>query len=549
MTEQNKRLIELMKQTGTVDEKTLQEHLKKLYYESGNSPITDVEYDELFGDKDYVGYQVEQNGPWQVLPHKIPMGSLTKLTSWKQAEDWLKDKGKVLWEPKLDGLSMELVYENGILIHAILRGGGTEGEDVLKNAQNFQYVPHKLENASTYVSVRGEVVIAQSAFTQLCQTQGAEYSNRRNCVPGICRRYDGKYSDFLSFWAYDIIERNSLDESKECFSELEKLTTLYTYGFKIPFAFNVLYEKDYENYASMRDAAEEFQMDGLVIKTMDMQYQIALKFQANGDITTVADYTWDVGSTGKLVPVVHFEPVKIGGSTLTKASVGSYKLYKELNAPIGSKVKVKKMNDVIPKVTEVIEQSSETLEIPKVCPVCGEPLKEQGADLYCVNSHCSVKIEGKCTAVYWAACIKGVTDKWVKELIKRQIINEPADVLKVTPEDIASIDGYSLNKGKQIVEYIHTYYKDAYKNNDVRVILNALAIPTIGGKALDKLVDYFETYDYFEDTVKLMSKDDLLDDKKKFIDCLGNAKGSKVFEYLLENRQDILNLLKSIKEI
>ena len=203
MTEQNKKLIELMKHVGVVDEKVLQEKLKKAYYE-GEPIISDTEYDELFGNKDYVGYTPEQSGPWEVLEHKIEMGSLDKLKTWEQAQNWLKDKGAVIWEPKLDGLSIELVYELGKLTHAILRGGGDKGEDILKNARKFQYVPQTIDTTVQYVSVRGEVVINQSSFNQLRQTSEADYSNRRNCVPGICRRYDGRYSDFLSFWAYDI---------------------------------------------------------------------------------------------------------------------------------------------------------------------------------------------------------------------------------------------------------------------------------------------------------------------------------------------------------
>ena len=231
MTEQNKKLIELMKHIGVVDEKLLQERLKKAYYE-GEPLITDAEYDELFGDKDYVGYTVDQSGPWQVLPHKIPMGSLPKLKTWEDAQNWLKDKGQVIWQPKLDGLSIELVYELGKLTHAILRGGGTEGEDVLKNAKNFQYVPDEIPTTNkSYVSVRGEVVISNESFGALLINSQESYSNRRNCVPGICRRYDGKYSEYLSFWAYDIIAEGTTYQE-----ETSKLVALNHLGFKIPFS-------------------------------------------------------------------------------------------------------------------------------------------------------------------------------------------------------------------------------------------------------------------------------------------------------------------------
>lgn len=542
--DRNYKLVELMKKIGVVDEKVLQEKLKKAYYE-GEPIITDEQYDELFGDKDYVGYTVEQNGPWEVLEHKIAMGSLNKIKTWKDAQKFVDAHKKVVWEPKLDGLSIELVYEFGKLTHAILRGGGDKGEDILKNAINFQYVPQEIPITVSYVSIRGEVVISQSSFNQLRQTSGADYSNRRNCVPGICRRYDGKYSDFLSFWAYDIYEETDW-EIKFYSSELEKLTTLYNYGFKVPFAYNVMSEEQYNDYGKMRDTAEEFQMDGLVIKSLDMSEQIALKFDPNGEETVVTEYTWEVGSTGKLVPIVHFETVNVGGTNLTKASVGSYRAYIELNAPIGSKVKVRKMNDVIPKVTEVIQKSSNTLNIPAICPICKSHLERQGADLYCVNKKCPVKLEGKCTAVYWAASIKGVTDKWVKELIKLGKIQKPSDVLRVTPEDIASIDGYSLNKGNQIMSHLTQAFSESFKSNNVTLILQSLSIPTIGGKALDKLIGYVGNFATLED----MTIDAYLEKAKTdLLQILGNSKGTKVFEYFKENKEEIKDLIETIRNI
>ena len=361
MTEQNKRLLELIKQTGVVDEKTLQEKLKQAYYRE-EPLITDEEYDELFGDKDYVGYDTsidEQSGPWEVLPHKIAMGSLEKLKTWEQALSWIKDKSDVFWQPKLDGLSIELVYELGILKHAILRGGGDKGEDVLKNAEKFDGVPHTIDTNNYYVSIRGEVVIAQSKFEHLCKISQDAYKNRRNCIPGICRRYDGQYAEFLSFYAYDIVTQYSENDTKDYKTYQEKLVDIYGYGFKLPFTYNVMTEKQYNDYGDIRDTAEQFQMDGLVLKTNDLKHQIALKFEPKGERTKVTGYSWEIGSTGKYVPKILFETVNVGGSNLSQAAVGSFQGYLDLNAPIGSIVEVRKMGDVIPKVTKVIEYDLE----------------------------------------------------------------------------------------------------------------------------------------------------------------------------------------------
>lgn len=547
MTEQNKKIIELMKHIGVVDEKVLQEKLKKAYYE-GEPLITDAEYDELFGDKDYVGYTPEQNGPWEVLDHKIEMGSLDKLKTWSEAEKWLKDKSQVVWEPKLDGLSIELVYDFGILKHAILRGGGDKGEDILKNAINFKNVPQKIDAGTLpYVSVRGEVVIKQSDFDQLRQTFGADYSNRRNCVPGICRRYDGRYSDFLSFYAYDIVEIvNDVEDKKDYSTELEKLTTLYNYGFKLPFAFNTMSEENYIKYGDMRDTAEEFQMDGLVIKTMDMRHQIALKFEPKGETTTVTGYTWELGTTGKYVPTIWFEKVNVGGSNLQKAAIGSFQGYNDLHATIGSVVEVRKMGDVIPKVTRVITHNEkEVLGIPLYCPKCNQPFERQGADLYCTNPKCPSKIKNKCCAVYWAIAIKGITSGFIEKLVDEGKITQPHQVLRITAEDIVSTGGYSMDRANWVVEETHKKWKEIIDNNLVENFFWMLPIPTISNAAYTKLAAYFGN---IQDIVEFLN--DQLDEtgKNDLIEMLGNAKGIKTFEYFEQNKEDIIELIRELEK-
>lgn len=550
MTEQklNIKLVELLLETKTVERKVLQEKLKKAYYE-GEPLITDDEYDKLFGSDDYVGYTPEQNGPWEVLDHKIEMGSLDKIKTWKDAESFVKKhQNRVVWEPKLDGLSMELVYEQGNLTHAILRGGGDKGEDVLKNAKNFQYVVKELpDNHAPYVSVRGEVVISQSCFNQLRQISGADYSNRRNCVPGICRRYDGRYSDFLSFWSYDIIEQNDKGEIKVYNNELEKLTTLYTYGFNLPFAYNTMTENQYNKYGDIRDTAEEFQMDGLVIKALDMSEQIALKFEPNGERTTVTEYQWEVGVTGKLAPKILFEKVNVGGSNLTKASGGSLRVLEELNAPIGSIVEVRKMNDVIPKVTRVITRPEGlNFEPPTNCPICGEELQRQGTDLYCVNQKCPIKLKNKCCAPYWAIAIKGITSGYIEKLVESGKITQPADTLKVTAEQIVQTGGYSLERAQWVVEETHKKWKEIIEQDLLLHLLWMLPIPTVSNAAYEKIADNFKTIDDF---YLYLTSQDVEIEKSYWTNILGNAKGIKTQEYLIENREDIVKLIEGMRAL
>ena len=546
MTEQNKRLIELMKQIGVVDEKLLQERLKKAYYE-GEPIITDAEYDELFPN-DYVGYTVEQNGPWEVLEHKIAMGSLSKLKTWEQAEKWMKDKGTIIWEPKLDGLSMELVYEKGLLVHAILRGGGDKGEDILKNAKNFKRVLPNIDTTMEYVSIRGEVVISREDFDELKELSNESYSNRRNCVPGICRRYDGKYSNLLSFYAYDIVEQLDDDTQKAYLSELDKIKTIYQYGFKLPFVYDKMTEEEYMAYGEIRDTAEDFQMDGLVLKINEptgneSECQIALKFEPKGEQTKVTGYSWEIGSTGKYVPTIWFEPVTVGGSRLAKAAIGSFQGYIDLNAPVGSIVEVRKMGDVIPKVTKVIERPDALLQIPFTCPHCGSPLQRHGADLYCDNPECSIKQMSKATAIYWAVYLKGVTDSWVKQLIEQGKLQKYYNLPFVRAEDIGNLDGYSLNKADKIIKHMKSQFSNMFETNNIEQFLYMLPIPTISGKAIQKFATLFHNFIEVNSWLEEWS----IDRHKQLVDLLGNAKGTKAYDYITNNREDILILLGNMK--
>jgi DNA ligase (NAD+) len=536
--------VKLLLHTGTVERKVLQEKLKKAYYE--NEPlITDAEYDELF-PKDYVGYTPEQNGPWEVLEHKIAMGSLDKLKTWEQAEKWTKNKD-VLWQPKLDGLSIEMVYEQGKLTHAILRGGGDKGEDVLKNALSFKNVPHTINSTELYLSVRGEVVIAQSDFEDLCNQSNNAYSNRRNCIPGICRRYDGQYANHLSFYAYDICTEEmaqSNDDVRFYTDEKTKLLRLYELGFKIPFTRLTMTEEDYMSYGDIRDTAESFQMDGLVIKTTDGKEQIALKFEPKGEITTVTGYTWEVGTTGKLVPKILFETVNVGGSNLSQAAGGSLQGILDLNASIGSKVEVKRMGDVIPKVTRVVEKSEQKIEVPTTCPICGGTVERQGADIYCVNPDCKVKVKNKCCAVYWAIAIKGITSGWIEKLVDENKITKPSDVVKATADDIVSTGGYSLDRANWVIEEMHKKWKEIIDNELLEHLLWMLPIPTISNAGYKNITEQFKTITEF---CTYLQENDII--QQDWITIMGNAKGIKTYEYLSSNKEQIIDLIQTLRNI
>lgn len=248
-----------------------------------------------------------------------------------------------------------------------------------------------------------------------------------------------------------------------------------------------------------------------------------------------------------MVPVIQFEPIVVGGTKLTKASGASLKNIRQLNAPVGSIVEVRKMNDVIPKVTKCIKPSNQPLDIPTHCPVCGSLLKEQGADLYCTNSNCLVKLENKCTSVYWAVAIKGIKDGWIKQLMVDGTIKEPRDVLRVTPEQL-SLTGMSLQRAQKVIEELNQKWKDIISKNEVLPVLWMLPIPTIAGKAQEKLAGYFETIEsLYSYLVALIDNDPT--SKSDLIDILGNSKGNAAYAYFIENRDITLNLINGLRNL
>jgi DNA ligase (NAD+) len=288
-------------------------------------------------------------------------------------------------------------------------------------------------------------------------------------------------------------------------------------------------------------------MDGLVIKVIDTNEQIALKFEPKGEITTVTKFGWEIGTTGKLVPKIFFNVVNVGGSNLSQAAIGSYQGYLDLDAPIGSKVLVKKMGDVIPKVTKVVERSNENLDLPTTCPRCNSVLIHKGADLYCENALCPVKIKLKCSAVFNSLGIKGVTPEWINKLVDMKKIEYNYQVVQCTWEDIMSTGGYSENRAKWVIEEMKNKFQEILSGSKVVNLLWMLPIPTVSNTAYEKMAKEFPL---IEELYRYICAGNI--EKDYWIGILGKSKGTKVTEYLIENLEQIKllieNLCKVVKE-
>ncbi len=506
----------------------LQQLLKQKYYE-GTPVISDEQYDNMFNlNTEPIGYSVNKSS-WGVAKHLYRMGSLRKIKTYGDAVKWMSDKSDVVIEPKLDGLSICYYYINGVCTSAVLRGDGISGEDIFVNAKKFKGY---IENVRPDIkAVRGEIVISLSDFEKIKD----EYSNRRNAVAGICRRQDGEFSDLLTFFAYDVQLENAVNNT-----EINNMQLLYEHKFNVPFVYSELSEQLYLQLADMRLNAEPFQMDGLVLKINDIDTQnrlglkdmrplgqIALKFPpvSEGGETVLTGYEWNVGSTGAVIPKALFKTVDLQGSKVSKAAMGSFQQVIEMNMGIGSKILVKKMGDVIPKITDVLERQG-VPEIPTACPDCGTTLIRRGANLFCDNPQCPQKLIASCSHFVKALKIKGLGNSFVAKLVKNKVINNPVQVLSLTPDILVKGVQMSVTRASNTVLLI----KDALRQLSVNNILNLFLINGISAKAYDIISNYIK-----DDVLKLFNIT-----KEISIQLLGDSKGTELFEFIQKEKDNIL---------
>jgi DNA ligase (NAD+) len=330
--------------------------------------MSDQEYDALLGElkslepthkeTTFVGAKVPDNTPWAKASHEIPMGSLNKINSKDEWIGWANKFGSSEYHMsyKLDGSSMELIYENGLLKQCITRGDGSVGEDVTRNISRVINIPKQIDHKGK-ICIRGEILMPKEIFKI---KYSSEYANPRNTSAGIVRDFKAVASDKitdLKFIAYYGHPTES-DTFESMFKELEN------YGFEIPKLNYVATSKDIINQFDLVNRTRnelEFEIDGCVITlnnikefekhgyvSMRPEASIAWKFDAAMAVSTVRDVRWTVGPTGRITPVAIIEPVNIGGVTITNVSLQNYGIFKELKLSENCRVLVSRRNDVIP---------------------------------------------------------------------------------------------------------------------------------------------------------------------------------------------------------
>lgn len=510
-------------------------HSRKYYIE--DSPeIEDDEYDKLLRELVSIETQfpslVTPDSPTQrvggsaeslfeSVTHTVPLESLQDafdLDEVRAFDARIKARfpdAEYSVEPKIDGLSVALEYENGVFVRGSTRGDGLVGEDVTANLRTVGSIPLRLKRNIPFIEVRGEVYMPRKAFAALVEKQEENgektFKNPRNAAAGSLRQ---KNPSVTASRGLDIFVFNIQRSSEEGLTgHKQSIEFLKELGFKtIPFCnkFNNIDDviAELERIGGIRSSLE-YDTDGAVIKTDLFTYRreigstakfprwaIAFKYPPEEKQTVVTDIEVTVGRTGVLTPTAVFEPVFISGSTVARATLHNQDYINEKDIRIGDSVIIRKAGEIIPEVVKVASHApgSSTFTLPAFCPSCGAPTirEKDEAALRCVNPECPAQILRNlihfCSRD--AMDIEGMGDAVLEKLVEQNLISKISDIYRLTESDFLTLEGFKDKSSRNLVTAIENS-----KKNDLSKLVFALGIRHIGQKAGKILADYFGTID------------------------------------------------------
>lgn len=437
--------------------------------------------------------------------------SLDKVQSFNELEAWVTKiktayPGAVFTvEYKYDGLNLSITYENGLLIRAVTRGNGVTGEVVTRQVETINSVPLSI-GYKELIEVRGEGYMKRSSLVAYNEKHADEpLKNTRNGVAGAIRNLDpsvtaGRKLDMVFYsLGYNTLKLRSQTELNEFLKENR-------------FATNGVFRRC-ENHEEIRAVIEEigrtrdsldFDIDGVVIKTDDFalreelgytekfpRWAVAFKFEAEEVVTKLLKVTWMPGRTGKVTPIGHLKPVELCGATISRATLNNIGDIRKKSLKTNSDVYVRRSNDVIPEVLGLAEEGEESEEIkaPEVCPVCGTPLIERGALLYCPNRNgCSEQIVAR-LELYCSkdgADIEGLSEKTLKLFYEKLGVISPDGLYALKTSQLMELEGFKEKKAAKITDSI-----EKSKEMSLPAFLYALGIENVGTKTAADLAERY----------------------------------------------------------
>ena len=515
------------------------EYHSNRYYNMDAPEITDYEYDMLMQrlkqiEKEHPEF-IDASSPTQkvggsakreagvLVRHNVPMLSLQDVFSKEEVLEFVREMQDKLDHPefvveyKIDGLSMSLRYEQGKLVLAETRGDGINfGEDVTANAKVIEDVKTSLKDAPEYLEIRGEVYMTESAFSHVNETQELlgkkTFANPRNCAAGTLRQLDSKVvkARHLSMFIFNLQQVTG--------REFATHTEAYAYmkSQKIPVIedYRVCHtgEEVWEAICAIGEKRGElaYDIDGAVVKinryadrellgntSKVPRWAVAYKYPPEEKETKLLDIELSVGRTGRITPTAIFEPIRLCGTSVSRATLHNQDFINDLDIAIGDTIVVYKSGEIIPKVKEVLHDrrpaGAHTFVIPEVCPVCGAPTyrEENTADIKCSSATCPAQLERHIINFVGrdAMDIKGFGTAYIEELIRQGYLHDIADIYELPKYREELIEKGILGKEKNTDKLLGVI--EASKQNDAYQLMTGLGISGIGKTAAKSLMEHF----------------------------------------------------------
>jgi len=513
----------------------IREHQHR-YYVLSQPIISDYEFDQLLRQLE----QLESEHPELITPdsptqrvggiaesgfptHEFsqPMLSLDNAYSAEELREWhervlslsKRESVDYVVELKIDGLSIALLYDDGLLSKAVTRGDGRIGEVVTANVRTIKSVPLRLRKKET-VEIRGEIYLSLEAFRQANEEREQaglpRYANPRNVAAGTVRQLDPAMvaRRSLDFFGYSPIPAR--DKQSENLKWIRELGLKVNPHHRLCRSIDDV-EKFYAEWEERRDSLD-YEIDGLVVKVDDISLQqalgftskaprwaIAVKFQARQAETKLENIIANVGRTGALTPVAILDPVQLGGVTIRNATLHNEDEIERLGVQIGDRVLIERGGDVIPKVVRVVEEAKDRRKyhVPTQCPVCGgEVYRPEGeAVRRCVSQTCPAKLKG--ALLHWAGRkamnIDGLGEKIVDQLVDNAMVRDVSDLYKLKAEELEELERMGKKSSEALIKEIDESRKLAFSR-----LLFGLGIRHVGERTAQLLADHFGSMDELE---------------------------------------------------
>ena len=570
-----------------------------LYHSLDRPEISDTEYDRLMRElirlEEAYPSLVSPDSPtsrvgsapldvFETVQHSLPMLSLDNAFSGEDVREFdqrnkkaLLISGPILYtvEPKLDGVAVELVYQEGRLVLGSTRGDGSTGEVITDNIRTIRSVPlilreNSLGSVPPYLEVRGEVFMTRKGFENLNKSRLQEnqppFANPRNAAAGSLRQLDSNVTAGrpLQFFVYGVGRNPNMSID----SHYEMLQAIGRLGFPInPLIRTGMALNDvigyYERLLDMRSELP-YEIDGMVVKVDSRSAQerlgakarsprwaIAWKFPATQETTKLVQVDVQVGRTGALTPVAILEPIHIGGVTVTRATLHNYDEIRRLDIRIGDRVLVERAGDVIPKISRVVFEQRTGDEIPVAvperCPACGsgltrgmvDPLEREESVLRCINAQCPAQLKERIrhAASKGAWDIDGLGEKLADQLVERGLVRSIADLFRLKPDALEGLDRMGSKSAKKLVAAI-----DSRKRISLKRFIYGLGIRHVGEAVAELLASRYQTLD----SLMTQSAEDLAG-----VEGVGEVIGRSISNFFSkpENREMVGGILESGVEI